>query len=250
VLDFLFPGSKQTLVTALDALPGRQAPAYAAPDPHLLWGTPIDGEPPPGMSEIVVAMGCFWGAERVFWRVPGVWTTAVGYVGGYSPHATYEEVCTGRTGHTEAVRVVFDPDVVSLDEILRQFWESHDPTQGMAQGNDVGTQYRSGIYWTTTDQRDAVLASLQAYQESLRAAGRGEITTEIKQLGADPATGGAGPFYYAEDYHQQYLAKGALRSGLTDREKVASWYLTMAPDHAAPQEGYCSMRGTGVACPR
>jgi peptide-methionine (S)-S-oxide reductase len=158
-------------------------------------------------------MGCFWGVERIFWQVPGVYVTAVGYQQGITPNATYEEVCSGRTGHTEAVLVVFDPKVVSYDDLLKTFWEGHDPTQGMRQGNDIGTQYRSAIYWNTAAQRDAVLASKAAYQKALTAKGYGAITTEIAE---------AGPFYFAEAYHQQYLAKN-------------------------PQ-GYCGIGGTGVAC--
>jgi peptide-methionine (S)-S-oxide reductase len=158
------------------------------------------------MEEIVVAMGCFWGAEEIFWRLDGVWTTAVGYAGGYTPHPTYEEACTGRTGHTEAVRVVFDPAVVSLHTLLATFWQSHDPTQGMRQGNDLGSQYRSALYWTTPQQRDAASQTREAYQAVLRSRGLGDITTEIRPLDPD-APDGAGPLYYAEDYHQQYLQK-------------------------------------------
>ncbi|HKI91272.1 MAG TPA: peptide-methionine (S)-S-oxide reductase MsrA, partial [Gaiellaceae bacterium] len=163
---------------------------------------------------IVVGMGCFWGAERVFWRHQGVFTTAVGYAGGFTPNPTYEEVCSGRTGHTEAVLVVFDPALASTGEILRLFWENHDPTQGMRQGNDVGTQYRSAIYWAGEAQRAAAEVSRAAFGAELARAGYGEITTELA---------GAGPFYYAEDYHQQYLAKNP--------------------------NGYCGLGGTGVACP-
>jgi peptide-methionine (S)-S-oxide reductase len=159
-------------------------------------------------------MGCFWGAERVFWQAPGVYTTAVGYTGGFTPNPTYEEVCSGQTGHAEAVLVVFDPSKTSYEEMLRLFWENHDPTQGMRQGNDVGTQYRSAIYWTSERQRELAEASRAAYAERLAKAGYPEITTEIEQ---------AGPFYYAEDYHQQYLEKNP-------------W-------------GYCGLGGTGVSCP-
>jgi peptide-methionine (S)-S-oxide reductase len=159
-------------------------------------------------------MGCFWGAERKFWELPGVYTTAVGYAGGYTPNPTYEEVCSGRTGHTEAVLVVFDPAVVSYDGVLRVFWESHDPTQGMRQGNDAGTQYRSAIYTSDAEQAEAVARSAAAFQASLADAGYGEITTEVAP---------AGPFFYAEDYHQQYLAKNP--------------------------NGYCGLGGTGVSCP-
>jgi peptide-methionine (S)-S-oxide reductase len=166
------------------------------------------------MEQLVVGMGCFWGAERLFWQLDGVYTTAVGYAGGYTPNPTYEEVCSGSTGHAEAVLVVFDPEKVSRDEILRTFWEGHDPTQGMRQGNDVGTQYRSAVYYGSEEQRAAAEASRDRYQASLNAAGHGEITTEIAP---------AGPFYYAEAYHQQYLAKNP--------------------------NGYCGLGGTGVSCP-
>jgi peptide-methionine (S)-S-oxide reductase len=166
------------------------------------------------MEQLVVGMGCFWGAERVFWQADGVYTTAVGYAGGYTPNPSYEEVCSGRTGHTEAVLVVFDPAVISLDGVLRLFWENHDPTQGNRQGNDVGTQYRSAIYWANDAQREAAEASRDMYQAELSREGYGEITTEIAA---------AGPFYYAESYHQQYLAKNP--------------------------NGYCGLGGTGVACP-
>jgi peptide-methionine (S)-S-oxide reductase len=177
-------------------------------------GTPLQPPFPEQMEQLVVGMGCFWGAERVFWQADGVYTTAVGYAGGYTPNPTYEEVCSGRTGHTEAVLVVFDPAVISLDGILRLFWENHDPTQGMRQGNDRGTQYRSAIYWANDAQREAAEASRNMYQAELAGAGYGEITTEIAP---------AGPFYYAEPYHQQYLAKNP--------------------------NGYCGLGGTGVACP-
>ena len=201
------------MVTPEDALPGRDDP-MPVPDRHEVLGTPIAPPFPEGLEQAVVGMGCFWGAERVFWKAPGVYTTAVGYAGGYTPNPTYEEVCSGRTGHTEAVLVVFDPKVTSYDEILRLFWESHDPTQGMRQGNDVGSQYRSAVYWTSDEQRDAVEASRTMFQQELAKAGYGEISTEIAQ---------AGPFYYAEAYHQQYLAKNP--------------------------NGYCGLGGTGVACP-
>jgi peptide-methionine (S)-S-oxide reductase len=177
-------------------------------------GNPIKPPFPDGLQQAVVGMGCFWGAERVFWQAQGVYTTAVGYAGGFTRNPTYEEVCSGRTGHTEAVLVVFDPAKTSYEEILRLFWENHDPTQGMRQGNDVGTQYRSAIYWTTDEERQAAEASRDAYADRLRAAGYPEVTTEIAQ---------AGPFYYAEDYHQQYLHKNP-------------W-------------GYCGLGGTGVSCP-
>jgi len=184
------------------------------PERHEVLGTPLEPPFPDGLEQIVVGMGCFWGAERVFWRAPGVYTTAVGYAGGFTPNPTYREVCSGQTGHTEAVLVVFDPAQTSTEEILRLFWENHDPTQGMRQGNDAGTQYRSAIYWTTDAQREAAEASRELFQQELTRAGFGEITTELAE---------SGPFYYAEDYHQQYLAKNP--------------------------NGYCGLGGTGVACP-
>jgi len=201
------------LVPADEALPGRDE-AMVVPERHEVLGTPLRPPFPEGFEPLVVGMGCFWGAERVFWTAPGVYTTAVGYAGGITKNPTYEEVCSGRTNHTEAVLVVFDPAVTSYDELLRLFWENHDPTQGMRQGNDAGSQYRSAIYWTTDEQRAAAEASRGAYQRELAAAGYGEITTEIAE---------AGPFYYAEPYHQQYLQK--------------------VPN------GYCGLGGTGVACP-
>ncbi len=209
---FLF--EKMTkLVSPEDALRGRDEP-LRVPERHEVLGTPLRPPFPEGMEQIVVGMGCFWGAERVFWQADGVYTTAVGYAGGYTPNPTYEEVCSGRTGHTEAVLAVFDPAVISLASVLRLFWEGHDPTQGNRQGNDVGTQYRSAVYWTGDSQRDAVEASRDMYAAELARAGYGEISTEIAE---------AGPFYYAEDYHQQYLAKNP--------------------------NGYCGLGGTGVACP-
>jgi peptide-methionine (S)-S-oxide reductase len=209
---FLFT-KKSEMVTPEEALPGR-GEAMPVPERHEVLGTPL--EPPfrDGLEQLVVGMGCFWGAERVFWQADGVYTTAVGYAGGYTPNPTYEEVCSGRTGHTEAVLVVFDPAVVPLDGVLRLFWEGHDPTQGARQGNDVGTQYRSAVYWANDEQREAVEASRAMYQAELARAGYGEITTELTA---------AGPFYYAEDYHQQYLAKNP--------------------------NGYCGLGGTGVSCP-
>jgi peptide-methionine (S)-S-oxide reductase len=206
-------GSKNRMVAPEDALPGRPDP-LPVPDRHFVLGTPIKPPFPEGLQTAVLGMGCFWGAERVFWQAPGVYTTAVGYAGGYTPNPTYEEVCSGRTGHTEAVLVVFDPEQTSYDEILRLFWENHDPTQGMRQGNDVGTQYRSAVYTTSDEQAAAVAASRELFGERLRAAGYGEISTEVAPLGE---------FYYAEDYHQQYLAK--------------------VPN------GYCGLGGTGVSCP-
>ncbi|HET6944533.1 MAG TPA: peptide-methionine (S)-S-oxide reductase MsrA [Gaiellaceae bacterium] len=201
------------MVRPEDALPGRDE-AMPVPARHEVLGTPIAPPFPDGLEQAIVGMGCFWGAERVFWQAPGVYTTAVGYAGGYTENPTYEEVCSGRTGHTEAVLVVFDPTLTSYDEILRLFWENHDPTQGMRQGNDAGTQYRSAIYATTDAQRAAAEASRGVFQSELERAGYGEITTEIAP---------AGEFYYAEPYHQQYLAKNP--------------------------NGYCGLGGTGVSCP-
>jgi len=195
------------------ALPGRDV-ELPVPAKHYVNGHPLKPPFPDGFEQLVVGMGCFWGAERKFWEAPGVYTTAVGYAGGYTPNPTYKEVCSGMTGHTEVVLVVFDPSKTSSDAVLRLFWENHDPTQGMRQGNDVGTQYRSVIYASSAAQREAALASRDLFQDRLTAAGYGRITTEI----AD-----APPFYYAEDYHQQYLAKNP--------------------------HGYCGLGGTGVTCP-
>ena len=206
---------KSRLVTADEALPGRDVRPFSLAGTHTVLGRPIEGPIPSGFEELVFGLGCFWGAERIFWELPGVWTTAVGYAGGYTPNPTYEEVCSGRTGHTEVVRVVYDPVRVSHADLLKAFWEGHDPTQGMRQGNDIGTQYRSAVYWTTTQQRDATEASRDAYAERLAAAGYGPITTEIAPLGA---------FWFAEDYHQQYLSD------------------------AKNPNGYCGLGGTGVAC--
>jgi peptide-methionine (S)-S-oxide reductase len=205
---------KTDMVDPPRALPGRQREITQVPDRHTVLDTPLKPPFPDHLETAVFALGCFWGAERIFWQAPGVYTTAVGYAGGFTPNPTYEEVCSAQTGHAEAVLVVFDPAQTSYEALLKLFWEGHDPTQGMRQGNDVGTQYRSAIYWTTPAQRDAALASRDTYQQVLRAAGHGEITTEIAE---------AGPFYYAEDYHQQYLAKNP--------------------------SGYCGLGGTGVACP-
>ncbi len=204
---------KQSLIDAKDALPGR-ATEIPVPDRHAVNGNPIKGDIPDGFETAIVGMGCFWGAERMFWQTDGVWTTAVGYAGGITPNPTYHETCTGMTGHTEAVLVVFDPSVISYEAILAIFWEGHDPTQGMRQGNDRGTQYRSAIYTLSDDQAAIAARSAEAFQKSLTAAGYGSITTEIKP---------AGPFYYAEEYHQQYLAKNP--------------------------GGYCGLGGTGVSCP-
>ena len=210
---FLFDKSKTKQVAAEDALPGRDQ-AISVPERHEVLGNPLTPPWPEGFQQIVVGMGCFWGAERVFWQADGVWTTAVGYAGGHTKNPTYEEVCSGRTAHTEAVLAVFDPSKMSYEEMLKLFWEGHNPTQGMRQGNDMGTQYRSAIYWHDEQQRDAALASRDMFQAELSHAGLGAITTEIAE---------AGPFYYAESYHQQYLA--------------------------ANPNGYCGLGGTGVACP-
>jgi peptide-methionine (S)-S-oxide reductase len=209
----LFTRAKLRLPEPGEALPGREA-KMPVPSRHEVLGTPLEPPFPEDFGRLVVGMGCFWGAERVFWQAPGVYTTAVGYAGGQTPNPTYEEVCSGATGHTEVVLVVFDPAKTSLDEMLKLFWENHDPTQGMRQGNDVGTQYRSAIYVDGPEQREAAERSRAAFQENLTAARYGEITTEIVD---------AGPFYYAEDYHQQYLAKNP--------------------------NGYCGLGGTGVSCP-
>jgi peptide-methionine (S)-S-oxide reductase len=192
-----FFSHKTDMVSADRALPGR-AEAMPVPAEHFVNHHPLAPPFPDGLETAVFGLGCFWGAERAFWQAPGVFTTAVGYAGGLTPNPTYNEVCSGRTGHTEAVLVVFDPTVTSYASLLKLFWESHDPTQGMRQGNDWGTQYRSAIYWNSPAQRDAALASRDAFQPALTVAGHDPITTEIAE---------AGPFYYAEDYHQQYLAK-------------------------------------------
>ena len=193
--------SKKTLPAPDDALAGRPEPLPGIPDRHEVLGTPLHGPWPEGTQVMYVAMGCFWGAERIFWKLPGVVTTAAGYMGGLTPNATYEEVCSGRTGHTEAVLVAYDPAVTSAETLLAAFWENHDPTQGFRQGNDVGSQYRSAIYWTTPEQEQAALATRAAFQDVLHGHGFGEITTELR-----PAKE-AGEFYYAEGYHQQYLHK-------------------------------------------
>ncbi|HYP47304.1 MAG TPA: peptide-methionine (S)-S-oxide reductase MsrA [Thermoleophilaceae bacterium] len=204
---------KSRMVSPDEALPGRETP-IKVPESHFVLGTPLEPPFPEGTESAVVGMGCFWGAEKIFWSLPGVHTTAVGYAGGYTPNPTYEEVCSGRTGHTEAVLVVFRPHELSYEELLRSFWEGHDPTQGMRQGNDAGTQYRSAIYTYSDAQREAAQATSESYAERLASAGYGDITTEIAA---------ASEFFYAEDYHQQYLAK--------------------VPN------GYCGIGGTGVSCP-
>jgi peptide-methionine (S)-S-oxide reductase len=209
----LFAKKSLDLPTRETALPGRAHPLPTA-ELHFLNGRPLKGPYPEGLEVAQFAMGCFWGVERKFWQVPGVWVTAVGYVNGITPNPTYEEVCSGRTGHTEAVLVVYDPKVVTYAQLLKVFWENHDPTQGMRQGNDIGTQYRSGIYPLSAAQAEAAEASKAAYQQALAARGYGAVTSEIVP---------AGPFYFAEDYHQQYLAKNP--------------------------NGYCGIGGTGVSCP-
>ena len=206
---------KSTMPTADNALPGRSAPLQV-PETHFVNGRRIVPPFPAGMREAVFGLGCFWGAERLFWELPGVYSTAVGYAGGFTPNPTYEEVCTGETGHTEVVRVIYDPAKTSYDELLKTFWESHDPTQGMRQGNDVGSQYRSAIFYHSDEQRVAAEESLVAFQKKLSEAGYGEITTQI-----EPAP----EFYFAEDYHQQYLSSGKNPNG------------------------YCGLGGTGVSCP-
>ncbi|WDR01315.1 peptide-methionine (S)-S-oxide reductase MsrA [Devosia algicola] len=207
-----FRSRPNTVPAAKDALPGRQSDMDVAPS-NFVNSHPLKGPYPDGMETIYFGLGCFWGAERLFWQLDGVYVTAVGYQGGATPNPTYEEVCSGRTGHTESVKVVYDPAKVSLDTLLKTFWEEHDPTQGMRQGNDVGTQYRSAIYTTSAAQADGVNSSRAAYAQALKSKGLGTITTEVAP---------AGPFYYAETYHQQYLAKNPA--------------------------GYCGLRGTGVAC--
>ena len=210
----LFGRARSAVIPPADALPGRTAPIPGVPDRHAVNGNPLHPPFPEGMATAVFGLGCFWGAERKFWQTPGVYTTAAGYAGGHTPNPTYEEVCSERTGHTEAVLVVFDPAVVSYADLLKLFWESHNPTQGMRQGNDVGTQYRSAVYFTDPAQRAIAEKSKIAYQQALTAGGYGQITTEF----LDDV-----PFYYAEDYHQQYL-------------------------HKVPH-GYCGLGGTGVSCP-
>ncbi|MEA2322288.1 MAG: peptide-methionine (S)-S-oxide reductase [Solirubrobacteraceae bacterium] len=209
----LFSSHKTAMIDEDKALPGRDEP-IRVPERHDVLGTPIAPPFPEGLEQAVFGMGCFWGAERVFWQAPGVYSTAVGYAGGYTPNPTYEEVCSARTGHTEVLLVVFDPKQTSYEAMLRLFWENHDPTQGMRQGNDVGTQYRSAIYTLDDAQRDAAESSRRTFQRELSGAGYGEISTEIAPLRH---------FYYAEDYHQQYLAKNP--------------------------NGYCGLGGTGVSCP-
>lgn len=210
---FLFQKKKSQMVTAAEALPGRDTPLPTATT-HFLNERPLKSPVPEGMEEAMFGMGCFWGVERMFWKLPGVWLTMVGYAAGHTPNATYQEVCSGQTGHNEVVRVIYDPKVISYDDLLRVFWEGHNPTQGMRQGNDTGTQYRSGIYTYNDAQKAAAEQTKADFGPRLSQAGYGVITTEILD---------APEFYYAEDYHQQYLAKNP--------------------------GGYCGIGGTGVTCP-
>ena len=210
----MFFHRKTTMITPAAALPGRTEGAMPIPEAHFVNGHPLQGPWPDGDETAVFGLGCFWGAERVFWQTPGVYSTAVGYAGGYTPNPTYAETCSGRTGHTEAVLVVFDPAEISYDQLLTVFWEAHNPTQRNRQGHDVGTQYRSAIYATSDEQLHRAEASRDRYQQALSAARKGEIATEIATAGA---------FYYAEPYHQQYLGKNP--------------------------RGYCGLGGTGVSCP-
>ena len=205
--------TKSAMVSEAEALPGRTDQTMPIPESHFVNGHPLQGPWPEGFKTAVFGLGCFWGAEKMFWNIPGVWSTAAGYAGGYTPNPTYEEVCSGRTGHAEVVLVVYDPAVVSYEQLLKAFWEDHDPSQGMRQGNDVGTQYRSAVYTVDDEQQAAAEATKASYGEALGAAGYGDITTEIVPLGA---------FYYAEPYHQQYLAKNP--------------------------NGYCPLHATGVSC--
>jgi peptide-methionine (S)-S-oxide reductase len=197
----VFGSTKRTLTTAADALPGRSTPLPDILDRHEVLNTSMHGPWPSGTEVLYVAMGCFWGAERIFWQLPGVVTTAAGYMGGFTPNPTYEEVCSGRTGHTEAVLIAYDASLTSPELLLKAFWENHDPTQGFRQGNDLGTQYRSAIYWSTPFQQAAAEATRKAFQDVLNGNGFGDITTELR------SARDAGPFYYAEGYHQQYLYK-------------------------------------------
>ncbi len=210
---FLFSKKKSEMVAENDALPGR-AQAIPVVKDHFVFDRPLRGDLPPGMAQAMFGMGCFWGVERMFWKLPGVYLTSVGYAGGFTPNATYEEVCSGKTGHNEVVRVVYDPSVISYGDLLRVFWEGHDPTQGMAQGNDRGTQYRSGIYVYDDAQKSAAESCRDDFAPRLKEVGYGDITTEILT---------APTFFFAEDYHQQYLAKNP--------------------------SGYCGIGGTGVSCP-
>jgi peptide-methionine (S)-S-oxide reductase len=212
-LMMMLNADKTQMVSAEDALPGRSEPSFQVPQTHAVLGTPLQPPFPEGIEVAYFALGCFWGAERLFWEMDGVYSTAVGYQEGSTPNPTYEEVCSGRTGHAEAVMVAFDPTKVSYEDLLKKFFEEHDPTQGMRQGNDVGTQYRSGIYFVNDAQKETAERVRDSYDADLRSAGKEPVTTELAP---------AGPFYYAEDYHQQYL-------------------------HKVPN-GYCGLKGTGVAC--
>ncbi|MEM8747527.1 MAG: peptide-methionine (S)-S-oxide reductase MsrA [Actinomycetota bacterium] len=207
---------KTEMVDPAEALAGRTDQTMPLPDTHFVNGHPIEGPWPDGHEVVIVGMGCFWGAERMFWTLDGVYSTFVGYAGGYTPNPSYEEVCSGRTGHTEIVGIVYDPEVVSFERIMQVFWEGHDPTQGMRQGNDVGTQYRSAVYTTTPEQATIVESTRAAFQERLAESGYGDITTEVRPIADDE-------IFYAEPYHQQYLAKNP--------------------------NGYCGIGGTGVSCP-
>lgn len=209
--------AKQMMVAPEDALPGRTDQTMPVPDAHFVNGNTLTAPFPEAMEIAVVGMGCFWGAERLFWQLDGVFSTFVGYAGGYTPNCTYEENCTGRTGHAEVVGIVFDPEVISFERIMQVFWEEHDPTQEMRQGNDIGSHYRTGVWATQDSQTPIIEATRDAFQERLTAAGKGDITTEVGRI--DFAT----DFYYAEPYHQQYLAKNP--------------------------NGYCGIKGTGVSCP-
>jgi peptide-methionine (S)-S-oxide reductase len=210
----LFGREKSKIPSRDDALPGRDTRPFAVGDKHAVLGTPIEADVPEGFESVVVGLGCFWGEEKTFWEIPGVWSTSVGYAGGYTPNPTYEEVCTGLTGHAEVVRVIYDPSKMSFEDLLKVFWENHDPTQGMRQGNDIGSQYRSVIFTTTPEQQAAAEASRERYQKAMTAKGYGEITTAITPLG---------DYWYAEDYHQQYLVKNP--------------------------NGYCPIHATGVSFP-
>ena len=211
----IFSRHKTTLPSAEEALPGRATSEFVIASKHRVLDAPVvTPTAPEGYEVAIFGLGCFWGAEEIYWQKPGVWSTSVGYAGGTTPNPSYEEVCSGRTGHTEAVLVAYDPSVISTAQVLQKFWEGHDPTQGMRQGNDAGTQYRSAIYWRTPEQRDAAIATRDAYAAALAERGMGPITTEIAEAGA---------YYPAEDYHQQYLHKNPM--------------------------GYCGIGGTGVSCP-
>lgn len=215
MFEALFGGRRKTTMVSPDqALPGHAGPWFRIPERHEVLGTPLQGPFPAGLETAIFGLGCFWGAEQIFWQLPGVYTTSVGYAGGFTPYPSYEEVCSAKTGHAEVVQVVFDPQQISYDDLLRVFWESHDPTQGMRQGNDVGTQYRSGIYVDGPAQRAIAERVRDIYEAALAKGGYGAITTEIVERP---------PFYFAEEYHQQYLAKNP--------------------------GGYCGLGGTGVACP-